>query len=240
MTGQADPASPAGNRRFLERLLSGLDRVPGFGGGRTQAFFLAAFFLGCLSIYLTVLKVRGPAASLVTHTAWDDYFPFILWWVWLYLLPYVLGPMFAAAVRRDVFAWYIRRGTLIFVVSMAVFVALPTRTSLEHRQEGHTVALGDGPTARLYRTMIEIDDPPANAAPSLHVSLSCLLAWAMAYSYPRWWLAALAASVVVWLSTLYTRQHHLLDVLTGALLASVVAVVPPRPTPSADSATGTA
>ena len=83
---------------------------------------------------------------------------------------------------------------------------------------------GTDPTARLYRDMVEIDEPPANAAPSLHVSLTCLLAWALVRDYPRWWLPGFIGAVLVWLATLFTRQHHVLDVVTGAALACVLAL----------------
>ena len=44
---------------------------------------------------------------------------------------------------------------------------------------------------------------------------------------------AFGAALVVWLSTLFTAQHHLIDVATGVLLASFVALFPPRPVPAA-------
>jgi membrane-associated phospholipid phosphatase len=211
----------------VERWLARLDRVPGLGGGRTHVVFLALFFAVSFSCYLLVLKVRGPSKAFETWVGWDEAFPFRPTWIWLYLPPFVVGPLLTAVMRRDVFAWYVRRATLVVVVSLAIFAVLPSHTRRPAAGPAFDTAVGDDLTGRLYRWMIEIDDPPANAAPSLHVSLSCLLAWALAFNYPRWWPAALAAAVLVWLATLYTRQHHLLDVVSGALLASLAAVGPP-------------
>ena len=59
-------------------------------------------------------------------------------------------------------------------VSLLIFVALPTQVAARSPEHG----LGTGLTARLYEQMVAIDEPPANAAPSLHVSLTCLLALA--------------------------------------------------------------
>ena len=70
--------------------------------------------------------------------------------------------------------------------------------------------------------MIAIDGPAANAAPSLHVSLTCLLALAMIRDFPRWWPLWFAFVGAVWWSTLVTRQHHLVDVVTGTLLTWAV------------------
>jgi membrane-associated phospholipid phosphatase len=74
----------------------------------------------------------------------------------------------------------------------------------------------------MYKNVIAIDDPPANAAPSLHVGLTCLLLLAMLRDYPRCWPLWVGFVSLVWLSTLVTRQHHLIDVATGILLACAV------------------
>ena len=76
--------------------------------------------------------------------------------------------------------------------------------------------------------MVEVDEPPANAAPSLHVSLTCLLAWALIRDYRGGWPIWFAFAAVVWAATLFTWQHHLIDVVTGALLATLMALLPLR------------
>jgi membrane-associated phospholipid phosphatase len=75
--------------------------------------------------------------------------------------------------------------------------------------------------------MIEIDDPPANAAPSLHISLTCLLALALWKDFPRWWWATGLGVSLVWVATMGTRQHHLIDVATGAALAFLIVMIWP-------------
>jgi membrane-associated phospholipid phosphatase len=214
---------------FVERMLARLDRVPGLGGGRTHFLFLALFFGLSFSLYLTVLKARGPAAAISTHTPWDDVFPFAVGWLWVYMAPYVIGPLLSVVLSRATFAWYIRRGTLVMAVSLLIFALLPTHTK---RPWPETLngwkELGNGFTDQMYRNMVELDDPPSNAAPSLHVSLSCLLAWALTFDRPRWWAIAFLGASLIWLSTLLTWQHHLIDVVTGVFLASVAAIGPPR------------
>jgi membrane-associated phospholipid phosphatase len=193
-----------------------------------QAVLLAALMGMSLSLYLVVLKWRGPSSQQPTRLDWEvSWVPFRPEWVWVYLLPYLVGPLAITVVSADTFAWYVRRALVLVFVSLVVFVIYPTRT-VRPPVEG----LGDGPTASLYRWMVEVDEPPANAAPSLHVSLTCLLAWAVVRDFPRWWPAAFGGAAVVWLATLLTHQHHFLDVVTGVLLASAVAWPwrKPRPT----------
>jgi hypothetical protein len=184
-----------------------------------QAFILAGMMLGSLALYLAVLKWRGPAATVTTRTAWDDAIPYRPGWVWAYLLPYLVGPFIAGLLSPSSFRWYVRRGLLVVAVSLAIFAAFPTRV-----ERPTTDAPAGGLTGRIYRNMVEVDEPPANAAPSLHVSLTFLLALAVVRDDPRWGLAALGGAAVVWLATLLTWQHHLIDVATGVLLAGIFAL----------------
>jgi len=183
--------------------------------GIRQGLVLAAIMVASLGLYLIVLKWRGPAAELVTWTPWDEVIPFRPQWVWVYLLPYLIGPVLFTLLTPQTFRWFVGRGLVIVFASLAVFMVVPTR--VDNRPPGP--APGDGLTALVYYNMIAIDEPPANAAPSLHVSLTCLLALALVRDYPRWWVAAFGGVALVWLATLFTRQHHLVDVVTGVLLA---------------------
>jgi hypothetical protein len=190
-----------------------------------QAVILAAIMLTSLGLYLTVLKWRGADAALITHTAWDDALPFRPEWVWVYLVPYVVGPPLFALLTPATFRWFIRRGLVVVFLSLVIFAAVPTQTAPRPPASD----LGDGWTATVYRGMVAIDEPPANAAPSLHVSLTCLLAIALMRDFPRWWPVIIVGIALVWLATLLTRQHHLIDMATGVLFALLVVAVWPVP-----------
>jgi hypothetical protein len=185
----------------------------------SQAGVLTALMLTSLGLYLTVLKWRGPAAALKTQTSWDRLIPFWPSWVLVYLIPYLIGPVVAAWLSRAAFRWFLPRAILVVLISLTIFLVLPTQTVRPPTDE-----MGHGWLAQAYRQMVGIDEPPANAAPSLHVSLTCLLAWAVVRAEPRWWPAAFLGVGLVWLATLVTYQHHLIDVASGALLASAVAL----------------
>src|SRR5262245_28850049 len=216
---QADrPQSKIENRK------SKIADARSLAGGVRQALVLAAIMLGSLSLYLVVLKWRGPAARLTTHLPVDDWLPFAPGWVWVYLVPYVVGPALIGLLRPSTFRWYVSRGLVVVATTLLIFIALPTRTAPRPPAEG----LLDGLTAFVYHNMVAIDEPPANAAPSLHVSLTCLLAWALCRDFPRWRAPAWLGVGIVWLATLLTRQHHLMDVLTGVLPTSAVVWFWPR------------
>jgi hypothetical protein len=185
--------------------------------GVRQALVLFVITFASLGLYLSVEYWRGDAATLYTQTAWDRAIPFYYGWVWVYLFPYVLAPVIAALLRPVTFDWFIRRGILVVLVSLVIFAAVPTRTVRPDRG-----LVGEGLTGDLYRSMADWDEPGANAAPSLHVSLTCLFALALLRDFPRWRLVSIAGILVVWLSTLLTQQHHLIDVGTGIMLALLV------------------
>jgi hypothetical protein len=193
-----------------------------FGRRVVQAALTAAIMGLSLGCYLVVLKLRGQAAAWNTQTAWDRAIPFWPAWTWVYLSPYAIAPPLLGFLSRGTFRWFITRGLLAVAISILIFVLVPTRTVRPSAAKMGN--LGTGPTALLYRSMVEIDEPPANAAPSLHISLSCLLAWALVRDFPRWWPVSLAGIAIIWLATLFTWQHHLIDVAAGIMLACVLAL----------------
>jgi hypothetical protein len=183
-----------------------------------QALGLAVVMMSSLACYLIVLKWRGGDARYLTYTAWDEWIPFEPAWVWVYLLPYLIGPVALGIVRASTFRWYVSRGLVVVGLSLLIFILVPTQIAPRGSEHG----LGTGITAQIYENMVAIDEPPANAAPSLHVSLTCLLGLALIRDYRKWWPVTVFCVLLVWLATLFTRQHHLIDVVSGIALATLV------------------
>lgn len=188
-----------------------------------QAVIVAIVMMTALGGYLLVLKWRGDDARFITYTELDEIVPFQPAWVWVYLIPYVIGPVVIGFLRRPTFNWYISRGIAVVAVTLIIFILVPTQTKARPPHD-----LGTGLTGQLYQNMIAIDEPPANAAPSLHVSLTFLLGLALLMDFPRWWWLSSIGVLLVWLATLFTRQHHLIDVGTGILVAACVVAVWPK------------
>ena len=62
-------------------------------------------------------------------------------------------------------------------------------------------------------------DPPYNCFPSLHVAYSCLAALVAYHVHRGLGLAALSWAAVVSVSTLFTKQHYVVDVVAGVAMA---------------------
>jgi membrane-associated phospholipid phosphatase len=191
---------------------------PSFRQCLTQAVIGTFILVAGLGSYLAVLKWRGPAARIVTQTSWDVLIPFQPGWLWVYVAPYPLAPVILGMMRRPTFRWFIKRALLIVAISLLIFAIVPTQT-VRPSIEGL-----DGWTINYYRALVAVDEPPANAAPSLHISLTSLLALALLRDHRRWWPVIICGVALVWVATLFTWQHHIIDVATGALLGVLVSL----------------
>src|SRR5262249_457580 len=161
-----------------------------------QTVIVAIVMMTALSGYLLVLNWRGGDAVFITKIPLDDVIPFQPAWVWVYLIPYIIGPIVIGFLRRPTFNWYISRGIAVVLVTLLIFILMPTQTASRPPHD-----LGTSITGQLYQNMIAIDEPPANAAPSLHVSLTFLLGLALLRDFPRWWWLSTIAVLLVWLAT---------------------------------------
>jgi membrane-associated phospholipid phosphatase len=161
----------------------------------------------------TIVARHPTRAPIDTHLAIDDVVPIWRGAIWLYLAPYAVAPIVAALLTRATLAAALARAWATVATGIVVFLCVPTVVR-------RPAFASDGSlTARLHDVVLVADTPAGNAAPSLHVALAVLLAWALGRDRPRaralgWTFAAAIAA-----STLLTRQHHLVDVVTGALLA---------------------
>lgn len=131
----------------------------------------------------------------------------------------VYGSLFCAAflpvfvvhqqelVRRTILAFL-----MIWLIAYACFLAYPTVGP-----RPPTVA-GDGFLAWALRAIYS-SDHRYNCLPSLHVA-QCFLAALICHRVHRGvGLACLAWASLVGISTVFTKQHYVLDVVTGVLLA---------------------
>ena len=128
----------------------------------------------------------------------------------LYLFLIVL-PVFVVRqeehIRRTVFAYL-----AIWISAYVCFLAYPTMASRPTEVVGHGFAVWG--LKFLYDA-----DPPYNCFPSLHVAHSFVSALTCYRIHRGVGIAATLAASLVALSTLFTKQHYVLDVIAGVLLA---------------------
>lgn len=154
-------------------------------------------------------------------TALDDRIPFVPAFVFAYALYYVwlLLPL-PILTRRDDFYRALGAFALVELVALCVFLALPSRMV---RPEFVPVGAAGYFLHQIYQV-----DQGWNVFPSLHVAHSTLVAL-LYFRHRREFFPPVAFGAgLIALSTVMVKQHYLLDLPAGVLLAAVAFVTTVR------------
>jgi membrane-associated phospholipid phosphatase len=173
--------------------------------------------------------IAGPMPGRTQHVpaiALDGVIPLIPAWSLIYGALYVFLialPVFVIReeelLRRTVWAYL-----SVWITAYVCFLAYLT---IAPRPEE---VAGSGFGAWGLRLLYEMD-PPYNCLPSLHVAHSFVSALAVLRVHRVVGIVATVSASLVGLSTVFTKQHYVLDVLAGVLLAVVAYVIFLRPHP---------
>lgn len=171
-------------------------------------------FVTLIPAYVFIAGGLQGRAVYAPALAWDRALPLLPSWALVYGALYmflILLPVFV--VRQDEL---LRRTVLsylaIWITAYGFFLLYPTAAPRpEHLS-------GDGFGVWGLRILYDAD-PPYNCFPSLHVAHSFGSALACYRVHRRLGLVAVAAASLVAISTLFTKQHYIADVIAGAVLA---------------------
>lgn len=169
-----------------------------------------------LAVYGACNWLTAQRADVGTwYFAWERSIPFVPFMILPYMsidLFFIGAPFLCASL--DELRTLRRRIVLAIVAGAAGFVLLPLRFAFER-----PVAAGWlGAIFDAFRTL----DQPHNLFPSLHITLLTILA----DLYARHTRGPLRAALIAWFvlvgaSTVFTYQHHVIDVVGGVALAVV-------------------
>lgn len=170
-------------------------------------------FVSLVPVYL-VIAGRGDAVNTPT-LALDQLLPLVPTWALVYGALYaflIVLPVLVVQqddlIRRTVWAYL-----TVWTVAYVGFLLYPTVAPRPDQ------VLGDGFAAWGLRFLYDAD-PPYNCFPSIHVAHSFVSALACYRVHRRLGVIAILCAALVALSTLFTKQHYVLDLLAGILLAS--------------------
>ena len=182
--------------------------------GRWAGINLAAFGI----LYPLVNWLTGVRASKFSLYIDDErHIPFLPGWIWIYLsinLLFLLPPLLMRASDMPRLG---RRLLAATVSGCLIFLVFPARLGFER------AVPNDGLYGSIFGGLFQLDGPH-NLVPSLHVTYAALCVLGFQTAARGWlqrtawgcWLAAIMVSTVV------VHQHHLLDVVSGLLLAVVI------------------
>ena len=166
--------------------------------------------------YIFLPELFPPDTRYAPQLALDRALPLLPSWALIYGALYlflILLPIFVVrqddGIRYTLFAYL-----LIWTTAYAFFALYPT---VAPRTDSVT---GEGFAVWGLRLLYS-SDPPYNCFPSLHVAHSFVSALACHRIHRRLGIVAIFAAALVALSTLLTKQHYILDVIAGVVLALV-------------------
>lgn len=166
--------------------------------------------------YIFIAEATVERAHHVPEIALDRAIPLVAAWALVYGALYlflIALPVFVVRqqdhIRRTVFAYL-----SIWITAYVCFLLYPTMAS----RPAHVS--GSGFTAWGLRFLYDAD-PPFNCFPSLHVAHSFVSALTAYRVNRRLGIASLVCATLVGVSTLYTKQHYIADVIAGILLACI-------------------
>lgn len=156
----------------------------------------------------------------VPASGFDRIVPLQPTWVLVYGSLYlwlIVVPVFVVR-QEDLIRRTVRAYLMVWITAYVCFLAYPTVAPRLAELPGQGFAV------RGLRFLYHAD-PPYNCFPSLHVAHSLVSALACFRVNRRLGIVAVICAALVGVSTLFTKQHYILDVIAGAFLAVVAYVV---------------
>lgn len=159
----------------------------------------------------------------------DDLIPivsiFIIPYVWAYLF-WAMGPMAVSLCEKQHFKDYMASCLFSCVAGILLLAFLPTY--MDRVAEG-LYEVVENPTIfdklRQFWYSLDGSEMAYNLLPSFHCinSTLCYLGVAGRREIPRWFrVYSLITTLLIFASTVFVKQHYILDVVTGAALAGIV------------------
>lgn len=181
-------------------------------------------------IWYEILRVAyADADVLMIHSDLDNAIPFCEW----FIIPYVFWYFYIALVliyslkrgKRE----FIRADLLLtgcMLLPMIFCTLVPNGIELAMRPDFESLGR-DNWAIEMVKSIYEADSPPRNVMPSMHVSVSWALMFAVLQSEGlkgKWGIKipAIIMSLLITLSTVFIKQHSILDVFAGITTALAV------------------
>jgi len=191
-------------------------------GHRYRVVFTVSFMVGLMALYLLIGWLHvGEQEALLLPTVIDDWVPFSLAWLPLYIfmLPMSWAPACTFVDRRCLNRWVISV-VLMYVIAIPLWTLMPV-----------TVPRQPVPVTGYWTFALDIlrsIDPPVNCLPSMHVAVATLAGLLIRRADGLVGGAFLMLIPFIWYSTMALDQHWFVDGLVGMMLAVTVELLTHR------------
>lgn len=190
---------------------------------RPHLWYQAYWFVYLIWFFTLDALVQDP--KYIIHSPLDDYIPFNEWFVFPYCSWFVLLALVLALLWWNDTPSYDRLCLSMFSgMSLCLILYMLFPNGLQLRPDPATLGR-DNPALWLMR-LLWTADSSNNVCPSIHCQSTGCMALAMWYSslaYRHRWIRPVAAvwATAICASTLFTKQHAVVDVVMGLAMAAV-------------------
>ncbi len=196
--------------------------LPLFLTHRNKYAIGAAVFIGCSLLYLTSNHYHLREPMLLPRGWIDENTPFVPVSVWIYFSEYVFFPLIYVRCRDIVNAnKFLYSFFALWAVSITIFWLWPTTFP----RSLYPLPADLDPVTHWAFSALRATDTPANCAPSLHVSSVYLASFIFLDEQKEKFPFYLGWATLIALSTLTTKQHYFVDIVTGLFMAIAMYVL---------------
>lgn len=188
-----------------------------------KSYVLLATTLFLFALYFPLDVPRGYLYNF--KTPMDDAIPLMTFFVFFYFSYFVFLALTLIYFMKYVSSKMIKNTLLAIILACLVAYIFYIFFQNEVKRPGLPVVENLFDRAYLW---MNSNVPPYNGFPSLHVAIStiCLMAYYKIKSKLKNWMALWVILII--LSTLYTKQHYFLDVLSGLVLGAAAFYISPK------------
>ena len=190
--------------------------LPGLMAFLAWRTLLASSFVSLAPLYFVIAVLTRGRPTHAPEVALDRALSVQPAWMLVYGSLYVFILILPVLVvrERELFRRGLQAYLMVMLVAYAGFLLYPTAAP------GPDEVAGDGFAAWTLRLLYSLD-PPFNCFPSLHVAYAFVSALTCYRVHRGVGAAAAFWAALIGISTLYTKQHYVADVIAGALAAYV-------------------
>lgn len=193
---------------------------------KTHRYCLVGLYLFVFLVGFFLLEVFVKEPKYIIHCVVDDWIPFNEWFVIPYFLWYAWVPVFLAFFMIREKEAYLRLCFIMFTgATLCLIIYGIWPNGLELRRE----IVSDNICADIIRFLRSVD-PPYNVCPSIHVSSTVSVHRVICTSESfmkirKTKVLSLAVTLSICISTMFIKQHSIIDVICGWILAEGLALV---------------
>ena len=196
---------------------------------KTHRYCLAGLYLFVFLLGFFLLEVLVKEPKYIIHCVIDDWIPFNEWFVIPYFLWYAWVPVFLVFFMIREKEAYLRLCFIMFTgATLCLIIYGIWPNGLELRRE----IVSDNICADIVRFLRSVD-PPYNVCPSIHVSSTVSVHRVICTSgcfmkNRKIKRLSLAVTLSICISTMFIKQHSVIDVICGWGLSEGLALISGR------------